>query len=95
MITHEPSKRTLASRIEWMRTASERNRGLLKYQEAPENYAAVFKLPLGGFLPLIHTFRMRFSIDLVFCDSQKQIVYLTPLLRGTIKPEWIGTRLLV
>jgi uncharacterized membrane protein (UPF0127 family) len=75
MISHQRSGRTLARSIEWMGTPRKRAIGMLKFSEAPENFAAIFKLPFGGFLPLIHTFGMHFTIDILFCDSQKKVVH--------------------
>lgn len=74
MILNSTSGDVLAQNEEWMVTASERSRGLLKYAEPPYNYGAVFKLAFGGFFPLIHTFGMKFPIDMVFCDENHRVV---------------------
>jgi uncharacterized membrane protein (UPF0127 family) len=66
-------QRLLAERLEFFRSAAERARGLLKYSQAPRQSAAVFDLALGGFLPVVHTFGMKFSIDIVFCNSEKVV----------------------
>lgn len=68
--------------VEHCRSAVERMRGLLKYNVAPESHAAIFYLPYGGLFPLIHTFGMRFEIDIAYCDESKKILLL---FRG-IKP---------
>ena len=56
-----------------MLNARDRARGLLKYEKAPASYAGIFKLPFFGFLPIIHTFGMKFSIDIIFCDRSKKV----------------------
>lgn len=76
MISIESSGKILASTLEWMDSPSSRARGLLKYSKAPEKFAAIFLLPLGGFFPLIHTIGMKFSIDIAFCDAEKKILSL-------------------
>lgn len=75
MIQHLPSNKILAHSIEWMKTPVERSRGLLKYASAPQNFAAIFKLPFGGLLPLVHTIGMKFSIDIIFCDLEGRVKY--------------------
>lgn len=57
-----------------MLDARDRTRGLLKYAFAPDSYAAIFKLPFLGVLPIVHTFGMKFPIDIVYCDSRKQVL---------------------
>lgn len=64
----------LARHIEWMSDAHSRSQGLLKYSSAPDSYAAVFHLALRGFFPAIHTFGMKFSIDVVYCDQERHVV---------------------
>lgn len=67
---------TIASNTEWMRSPAENARGLLKFDRAPSSYAAIFVLSFFGVLPIVHTFGMRFPIDVVFCDSKQRIVFL-------------------
>lgn len=69
MLKRERDGAIVAQRIEWMRDSASRTTGLLKYNEAPKDLAAVFELPLFGILPVIHTFGMKFSIDIIFCDQ--------------------------
>ena len=64
---------SLAKNIEHFLSAKERARGLLKYDRAPESHAAIFDLALRGFLPIVHTFGMKFSIDIVFCSASKVV----------------------
>ena len=82
MITHKPSGRTLASQIEFMDTPAKRTKGLLKFKEAPESYAAIFNLPWNGFLPLIHTLGMKFPIDMVFCNRKKEVLHCYKNIRA-------------
>lgn len=73
MITHQASGRVIASQIVKMDTAKKRSRGLLSYSKPSESLAALFFLPFFGVFPLVHTFGMSFPIDIVYCNSQKQI----------------------
>ncbi len=77
MLTHLPSGKTIAEQIEWMRTSSERSCGLLKYAVLPEKYAAIFLLPLWGFFPMVHTLGMKFSIDILFLDREKKVLFIS------------------
>lgn len=83
-----------ADQVEVLDSSAKRARGLLKFKEAPTNYAAVFYLPLGGFFPVVHTFGMKFVIDIVFCDSHKKIKYFYPkVLPGSLRaplPHFFG-----
>ena len=75
MIVDSSSHRVLAKQIEWMKSPRARAIGLLKFEQAPENFAAIFKLPLFGFFPLVHTVGMKFTIDILFCDSKKKVLH--------------------
>lgn len=74
MIQHLQSGKNLSTQVEHYRSASERSRGLLKFEKQPESFSAIFYLPMRGFFPAVHTFGMKFSIDLVFCNNQKKII---------------------
>jgi uncharacterized membrane protein (UPF0127 family) len=74
MIVHKPTGEILARTVEWMDSPTKRARGLLKYESAPQSFVAIFKLPLMGFFPAMHTFGMRFPIDILFCDRKKIIL---------------------
>lgn len=76
MIYLEPSHEVLADKVEFFNTPKERARGLLKYSEAPQKFAAVFDLPFFGFFPLVHTLGMKFSIDILFCDREKVVSHI-------------------
>jgi uncharacterized membrane protein (UPF0127 family) len=75
MIKHLGSGRTLAHNVEHMKSASQRSVGLLKYPDALNSFAGVFRLPFKGFFPMVHTFGMNFSIDIIFCDRAKKILH--------------------
>ncbi len=75
MIRHASTGKVLARRLEMMRSSSDRARGLLKFSSAPDDYAAVFFLPLWGFFPMIHTLGMAFSIDMIFLDKNRRILF--------------------
>lgn len=74
MIQHTQSAAPLSNQVEHYRSARDRATGLLKFENKPDGLAAVFHLPLFGFFPAVHTFGMKFSIDLVFCDSEKKVL---------------------
>ncbi|MDB5037719.1 MAG: hypothetical protein JWQ35_1247 [Bacteriovoracaceae bacterium] len=74
MITHLPSGRIVAKTVEYMDSSRKRARGLLKYKSPLVDFAAIFKLPFFGFFPLVHTFKMKFAIDIFFCDHEKRVI---------------------
>ncbi len=78
MLTCLRSDTILAKRVEEMTTSAQRARGLLKFSEAPSDYAAVFSLPFMGFFPTIHTWGMKFSIHIVFCDRRRIVQAIYP-----------------
>lgn len=82
MLRHGETGAVIASHVEVMSSARARARGLLKFKEAPPDYAGVFEMPWGGFCPAIHTFGMCFAIDIIFCDAHRRI---RALYRG-VKP---------
>lgn len=76
MLRHSHTGKTLAKEAVFFKSASDRAKGMLRYAECPPSLAAIFYLPLCGFFPVIHTFGMQFAIDVAFCNSSKQILYL-------------------
>jgi uncharacterized membrane protein (UPF0127 family) len=76
MLTGGTSKTIIAHHIEWMKTPQSRARGLLKYSQSPTSHAAIFELPLNGFLPLVHTFGMKFPIDILFLDREQRVRWM-------------------
>lgn len=79
MLTHPASGRMIAENVHFLSSPLERSKGMLIYKTAPSSMAAVFRLALGGFFPLVHTFGMKFPIDIVFCDAGKKVrhIYLS------------------
>jgi uncharacterized membrane protein (UPF0127 family) len=73
MLQSEISGQNYASRIEVFQTSKDRTTGLLKFKEPPHDYAAIFELPLNGFLPMVHTFGMKFPIHILFCDRNGEV----------------------
>ncbi len=71
---NQRTQQIVADRVEFFKTSVERGVGLLKYQEAPKKLAAVFILPLFGLFPVIHTFGMHFSIDVVYCNRDQVVI---------------------
>jgi uncharacterized membrane protein (UPF0127 family) len=86
VIKHIPTGDILTHRLEHFRSARERARGLLKFSKQPQAFAAIFYLPLLGIFPAVHTMGMKFSIDLVFCDSQKRVV---SIFRAVGPGRWV------
>lgn len=76
MISAAATGKKVAESFERFTTSRERSIGLLKYSSTPTSYGAIFELPFGGVFPLIHTFGMKFPIDIFFCDSEKRILWL-------------------
>lgn len=70
----QDSRECLANELEIFESATARSRGLLKFDQAPERYAAVFVMPYFGFLPIIHTFGMKFPIDIAFLSRDRRIL---------------------
>lgn len=66
----------MSRELELMDTPAERAKGLLKYKTKPSSKAAIFKLPLFGFFPLIHTFGMKFPIDVLFLSKDKTVCHI-------------------
>lgn len=73
MLRNETSGQVYASRIELFQTSRERTKGLLKFKEAPHDYAGIFELPLNGFFPLVHSFQMKFPIHILFCNREGEV----------------------
>ncbi len=70
----------LGDRVEIARTSRERRRGLLGRQELPEG-CGLWIAPCEG----IHTFSMRFPIDVIFLDRHRRVLSLrTELHPGRI-----------
>ncbi len=89
MIRHKKSQAVLAHQVEIFDRPEQRALGLLKFAQAPTDYAAVFNLPFFGVLPLVHTFGMKFPIDIVFCDSSKRVSFISRAVpKGKLVMPW-------
>jgi|GEM_PF-4656039 len=75
MLENQRTGSALATKIIYMDTAAKRAKGLLAHSEVLPKTVAVFSLPLGGFFPLIHTIGMKFPIDILFCNKNKEVIY--------------------
>ena len=62
---------TVASEVRWARSGVDRARGLIGVTALPSGVAMVFE-PARQ----IHTFGMKFPLDVVFCDSQWEVVHV-------------------
>jgi uncharacterized protein len=76
-LTHAASGRVLASRLERPRTFVGRGLGLM-FRRSLAPGAGIWMAPCNG----IHTFFMRFPIDVVFMDRQQRVVRVYPGLRS-------------
>jgi uncharacterized protein len=71
----------LAGYVEWAGTSQERRRGLMGRTELDRDHA-MYIVPCEG----IHTFGMKFSIDVAFLDANKRII----ALHHALKPRRIS-----
>jgi len=60
-----PDGRVIASRVVWARSRGERRRGLLDLAQLQAGEGLVIEHAVQ-----VHTFGMRYSIDVVFCDKK-------------------------
>lgn len=89
MLNNKTKSQLLAKKVQEMKTAKQRNRGMLIFNQAPANFCAVFKLPLGGFFPLVHCVGMKFPIDILFCDRNHQVIFKKlNVLPGSVVMPW-------
>jgi uncharacterized membrane protein (UPF0127 family) len=83
-LVHERSKDVLADRIDWARTSFQRARGLIGRPALEPGAALVI-----GRAPQVHTFFVRFPIDVVFCDEGWTVLYVvSPMGRRRIS-RWV------
>ena len=85
MIAVERTRAPLARRAHVARTLGARLTGLLGRESLPEGDALVFPACRS-----IHTFGMRFPIDVVFIDRRWRVVALRPFLGPSrlVPPQW-------
>lgn len=79
------SDAVVASDVRWARSASERAKGLIGVGELAPGAAMVFE-PARQ----IHTFGMRFPLDVVFCDRSWKVVHVVRAMapRRVTRPVW-------
>jgi uncharacterized protein len=75
----------VASDVRWARSASERARGLIGVNRLAPGAAMVFE-PARQ----IHTFGMRFPLDVVFCDRSWKVLHVVRSMppRRVTRPVW-------
>jgi uncharacterized protein len=61
----------MASELRWARSAADRTKGLIGVDALPSGTAMVFE-PARQ----VHTFGMRFPLDVVFCDRDWRVVHV-------------------
>ena len=74
---HAPTGRTLASRVEKADDAGSRSKGLLGRESlGPDEGLWIVQPPLAWFVPCptIHTFFMKFPIDVLFLDGGLRVL---------------------
>jgi uncharacterized protein len=76
MILVEPSQRILARDVVWARTIAQRTKGL-RGLDALEAGRALVLDPAKQ----VHTFGMRFPIDVIFCDRSGEVRHIVKEMR--------------
>jgi uncharacterized membrane protein (UPF0127 family) len=79
--------RPLAARIRWARTFAERSRGLLGTHSLARDAALV--IPRAR---QVHTFGMRYPIDVCFCDAAWRVLRVVRLHPWRVSPWVRGAR---
>lgn len=83
-LVHERSKDVLADRIRWARTSFQRARGLIGRDALEPGEALVI-----GRAPQVHTFFVRFPIDVIFCSDDWTVLHvISPMQRRRIS-RWV------
>lgn len=76
--------RLLASDVRRARTVAERMRGLIGVAEMPPGTAvALYKTKQ------VHTFGMRFAIDVLFCDRTGTVLHVVERMRPRRVSRWV------
>lgn len=87
-LIHDSTRTVLAEEVEWSRSPGGRAKGLIGRREPPP---ALVLEPAAQ----VHTFFMRFGIDVVFCDRAWIVVHVTSLRPWRIS-RWVrGARRVV
>lgn len=78
----------IAERVRWARTPVERARGLLGRDPLGPGEALV----LAG-ARQVHTFGMRYAIDVCFCDRAWNVLHVVAPMRPYRVSRWVGRAL--
>jgi uncharacterized protein len=75
----------VASEVKWAKSFRDRARGLMGVDDMPEGCAIAFE-PARQ----IHTFGMRFPLDLVFCDREWHVLHVVRSMAPArmTRPVW-------
>ena len=74
----------IARRVRWAKTPAERARGLLGTRRLDSGEALVIE-PARQ----VHTFGMRYEIDVCFCDSTWRVLHVVTRLRPRRVTRWV------
>lgn len=74
----------VASEVRWASSAWERARGLIGVGEMDTGVAMIFE-PARQ----IHTFGMRFPLDVVFCDGQWTVLHIVRSMAPARMSRWV------
>jgi uncharacterized membrane protein (UPF0127 family) len=77
VLAHAATGECLAEHVEWARTPYARARGLMGRETFPSGHALIIERANQ-----VHTFFVRWPIDVIFCDRDWKV------LRATTMPPW-------
>lgn len=94
MVINRTKQTVIATHVELATTAHARRVGLLKYERLQPEYGLAF--PARVWIPLmaIHTFGMRFPIDVLFLDRNNKVILHCTLPPDRIAWAW-GARMVI
>lgn len=86
----ESKGRVLADNVRWARTRFERSRGLLGAPKLQRGECLIIEGATGlRFGEIVHTFGLRYPIDVVFCDSEGVVRHVVGSLRPRRLTRWV------
>lgn len=94
MVINQTKQTVVATRMELARTARARRVGLLKYKRLEPGHALGIRARKSIPFIAIHTFGMKFPIDVLFLDNHNQVIRSCTLLPNRIAWAW-GARMVV
>ena len=94
MVTNHTKQILIASHVEIATTAHARRIGLLKHDRLETGHALC--IPARAWIPFIaiHTFGMKFPIDVLFLDKHNQVIRCCTLPQNRIAWAW-GARMVL